>query len=184
MIRRPPRSTLFPYTTLFRSPPEEHDDPSVSGGPRDLVRDVPQVFRGEDVGERAPERGEALVAAGRVPEQGRVDFVGTLRDGDGLETGEVRLTVLGHGRPAGGSEYSLSFIVTWPNEKFDCRASMTRWSSSDSHMRASARSAKMPPPFGIRGRITIAFHFCAATPTRSRFTTSTITGLRSGRNER
>src|SRR3712207_7809098 len=22
MIRRPPRSTLFPYTTLFRSPPE------------------------------------------------------------------------------------------------------------------------------------------------------------------
>src|SRR2546428_9152320 len=33
MIRRPPRSTLFPYTTLFRSPPERgghrgrpHDD--------------------------------------------------------------------------------------------------------------------------------------------------------------
>src|SRR3712207_9258188 len=24
MIRRPPRSTLFPYTTLFRSEPEEH----------------------------------------------------------------------------------------------------------------------------------------------------------------
>src|SRR5437588_11507458 len=24
MIRRPPRSTLFPYTTLFRSPAEEH----------------------------------------------------------------------------------------------------------------------------------------------------------------
>src|SRR2546422_7776467 len=23
MIRRPPRSTLFPYTTLFRSPPNE-----------------------------------------------------------------------------------------------------------------------------------------------------------------
>src|SRR5436189_5216777 len=28
MIRRPPRSTLFPYTTLFRSPPHDraHDD--------------------------------------------------------------------------------------------------------------------------------------------------------------
>src|SRR5438105_7109498 len=26
MIRRPPRSTLFPYTTLFRSPGREHDD--------------------------------------------------------------------------------------------------------------------------------------------------------------
>src|SRR5260221_8512031 len=25
MIRRPPRSTLFPYTTLFRSLPELHD---------------------------------------------------------------------------------------------------------------------------------------------------------------
>src|SRR3712207_8040278 len=24
MIRRPPRSTLFPYTTLFRSDPERH----------------------------------------------------------------------------------------------------------------------------------------------------------------
>src|SRR5256885_5559360 len=26
MIRRPPRSTLFPYTTLFRSIKEVHDD--------------------------------------------------------------------------------------------------------------------------------------------------------------
>src|SRR3712207_7216726 len=25
MIRRPPRSTLFPYTTLFRSEAEQHD---------------------------------------------------------------------------------------------------------------------------------------------------------------
>src|SRR2546422_8616972 len=25
MIRRPPRSTLFPYTTLFRSPRHQHD---------------------------------------------------------------------------------------------------------------------------------------------------------------
>src|SRR3712207_8426026 len=27
MIRRPPRSTLFPYTTLFRSRPETFDTP-------------------------------------------------------------------------------------------------------------------------------------------------------------
>src|SRR3712207_7046826 len=27
MIRRPPRSTLFPYTTLFRSSGEQPDDP-------------------------------------------------------------------------------------------------------------------------------------------------------------
>src|SRR5260370_10266449 len=30
MIRRPPRSTLFPYTTLFRSPGGDH--PGVQGG--------------------------------------------------------------------------------------------------------------------------------------------------------
>src|SRR5256884_6633118 len=41
MIRRPPRSTLFPYTTLFRSleePPyrrdEPRDDPRAPAGPR------------------------------------------------------------------------------------------------------------------------------------------------------
>src|SRR2546425_4714514 len=35
MIRRPPRSTLFPYTTLFRSPPARRargrDDPTGEG---------------------------------------------------------------------------------------------------------------------------------------------------------
>src|SRR2546426_5577758 len=42
MIRRPPRSTLFPYTTLFRSPPRylwrpperERHSPPHSGGER------------------------------------------------------------------------------------------------------------------------------------------------------
>src|SRR3712207_8720924 len=33
MIRRPPRSTLFPYTTLFRSPPAR-DGPVVGAEPR------------------------------------------------------------------------------------------------------------------------------------------------------
>src|SRR3712207_7068443 len=46
MIRRPPRSTLFPYTTLFRSrrgPPIRHDDPRRSRRgrrPRTLPRHV------------------------------------------------------------------------------------------------------------------------------------------------
>src|SRR3990167_6973404 len=35
MIRRPPRSTLFPYTTLFRSPNRNHyNNPSQPPGPR------------------------------------------------------------------------------------------------------------------------------------------------------
>src|SRR5688572_32553948 len=41
MIRRPPRSTLFPYTTLFRSlrHDEAHEEPEARGvpGPLDLV---------------------------------------------------------------------------------------------------------------------------------------------------
>src|SRR3712207_7339750 len=47
MIRRPPRSTLFPYTTLFRSP-EGPPDLVLGGGLADVV-------------------GEALVAAGVRP---------------------------------------------------------------------------------------------------------------------
>src|SRR3712207_8829279 len=33
MIRRPPRSTLFPYTTLFRSAIEGHFESHPDGGP-------------------------------------------------------------------------------------------------------------------------------------------------------
>src|SRR2546426_9392646 len=42
MIRRPPRSTLFPYTTLFRSRQEiPVNHPSVQGlSPADLVHNV------------------------------------------------------------------------------------------------------------------------------------------------
>src|SRR2546430_13923741 len=39
MIRRPPRSTLFPYTTLFRSPVEFRDD--VADLETRLVRGAP-----------------------------------------------------------------------------------------------------------------------------------------------
>src|SRR3712207_7292885 len=44
MIRRPPRSTLFPYTTLFRSVR--------------TMADVPQQLTGEDVPELLEVRGE------------------------------------------------------------------------------------------------------------------------------
>src|SRR3712207_7471319 len=47
MIRRPPRSTLFPYTTLFRSPRRAADDR------RDDARRVPQAPR-EGCRARAP----------------------------------------------------------------------------------------------------------------------------------
>src|SRR5256885_7536214 len=58
MIRRPPRSTLFPYTTLFRSP---------------LVAVAPVVFGREVVGARVAEReGIALVVVVRFVERQRV----------------------------------------------------------------------------------------------------------------
>src|SRR3989475_12948760 len=38
MIRRPPRSTLFPYTTLFRSAPPSPDSSRVSPGGRRAAR--------------------------------------------------------------------------------------------------------------------------------------------------
>src|SRR3712207_9135026 len=45
MIRRPPRSTLFPYTTLFRSNPRTNDrrDQPVGGGP--AMTTVADIFR-------------------------------------------------------------------------------------------------------------------------------------------
>src|SRR3712207_9262298 len=46
MIRRPPRSTLFPYTTLFRSPPL---DESVGARPDGCLGDA-EI--GGDLGER------------------------------------------------------------------------------------------------------------------------------------
>src|SRR2546422_7683843 len=45
MIRRPPRSTLFPYTTLFRSP--DHEPPRRFGRLAALL-----VHAGRDVGMR------------------------------------------------------------------------------------------------------------------------------------
>src|SRR3712207_8056296 len=50
MIRRPPRSTLFPYTTLFRS---RDDDAPRRCAQLALVR-VPARDRGEQLGPLAP----------------------------------------------------------------------------------------------------------------------------------
>src|SRR5256885_10713828 len=78
MIRRPPRSTLFPYTTLFRSfddviasqlmEPEPRDgrpDPEVSGSRNDEVprNSAPRERQGPDLGGRRGVRvaGEAGV---------------------------------------------------------------------------------------------------------------------------
>src|SRR3712207_8773950 len=48
MIRRPPRSTLFPYTTLFRSGPDEGAWVGVGGLDVAADRRFEGVDRGED----------------------------------------------------------------------------------------------------------------------------------------
>src|SRR2546430_11378519 len=53
MIRRPPRSTLFPYTTLFRSPFPER------GRAARGRRAVPHEPQGDAVGAAAPHGGTA-----------------------------------------------------------------------------------------------------------------------------
>src|SRR3989454_11503711 len=74
MIRRPPRSTLFPYTTLFRSPPE-----------------LPALL----VGALPAERQKHVQAgrAARLDEAGKLDLVAQPLHGpcDGDDVGEGRL---------------------------------------------------------------------------------------------
>src|SRR3712207_7574011 len=56
MIRRPPRSTLFPYTTLFRSDPEHQEGGDRPGAALD-VREVEQRLVVEDeLAERGQDR--------------------------------------------------------------------------------------------------------------------------------
>src|SRR5690349_18327517 len=62
MIRRPPRSTLFPYTTLFRSPAHQRDDPVGPGQDFDLRHH----FVPGDLGDDAREIGRAHLNSSHV----------------------------------------------------------------------------------------------------------------------
>src|SRR2546427_6337060 len=48
MIRRPPRSTLFPYTTLFRSRGSRRDPAAHGGDPAGHSRDEHRRLRSEE----------------------------------------------------------------------------------------------------------------------------------------
>src|SRR3712207_8721289 len=82
MIRRPPRSTLFPYTTLFRSLAE----PSRSGLPAPLRR-TPEQLREELSEVRA--RGWALADEELAP--GVRSVAVPVRDGEGADRKSTRL---------------------------------------------------------------------------------------------
>src|SRR3989454_8112043 len=73
MIRRPPRSTLFPYTTLFRSQlPQALDRPEIgvvdgaNRWPHRVQRFRPALHQGEvDCGDHEAQREEETVHRGR-----------------------------------------------------------------------------------------------------------------------
>src|SRR3712207_7836441 len=65
MIRRPPRSTLFPYTTLFRSHPRIRDDRHPHSEERrvDVLANQPamsRIFRMDEDGHRSEEHTSEL----------------------------------------------------------------------------------------------------------------------------
>src|SRR3712207_6861552 len=74
MIRRPPRSTLFPYTTLFRSGGEAVDLDQARGPVRDVLEletlDVAEILRdpGHGIREEAPGTRRDQVAGGEQDE--------------------------------------------------------------------------------------------------------------------
>src|SRR5256885_5680733 len=55
MIRRPPRSTLFPYTTLFRSMKLASEEPRAGGNTSSLLSSVPPWWRESDLTENGSE---------------------------------------------------------------------------------------------------------------------------------
>src|SRR5438874_9233686 len=61
MIRRPPRSTLFPYTTLFRSPHAGRYPRTIEAGSRDR--------EGRESGEPLPDRRHPLGVPARIARQ-------------------------------------------------------------------------------------------------------------------
>src|SRR3989449_6631837 len=103
MIRRPPRSTLFPYTTLFRSqvPDRESRPRARAHGPKQRAREPGEeaedrVEQGEagDVGEGEPGGAGARRLAGARPGEDprgngdhRVDAGRQTRDESGAEQG-------------------------------------------------------------------------------------------------
>src|SRR3712207_9351538 len=78
MIRRPPRSTLFPYTTLFRSVGRREPEVSPDEVQAELERLRESLASLETV-ERPAAKGDFVV----------VDFVGSI-DGEPFEGGDAR----------------------------------------------------------------------------------------------
>src|SRR5256885_7695024 len=130
MIRRPPRSTLFPYTTLFRSVLLGAVDVRPSGCMEDdLGLDVGRRQRDVPVGARQRERtvsDELLVkrAAELTPRSGDQDSIASRSDRIGdfvLHSSTARGSSQGHSCSSGSAASYSS--VTWYSIKTSVNAS-------------------------------------------------------------
>src|SRR2546423_14678941 len=99
MIRRPPRSTLFPYTTLFRSTVEPR-----SGQPQFILRDIPER-----------ETGSPAQNAGLELTQPRVYYGEATDDFAVVRTGQRELDYPTHGAPDVETVYDGKGGVTLSN---------------------------------------------------------------------
>src|SRR2546426_7395180 len=68
MIRRPPRSTLFPYTTLFRSQSCSGAQAARAWGRGDRGASARSAGAGRSVGNRRPHAGRAVAGSRRSEE--------------------------------------------------------------------------------------------------------------------
>src|SRR2546430_16740748 len=92
MIRRPPRSTLFPYTTLFRSTPAGMvaDTPEIVDAFEFAVRDGMDVINFSGGGPATEPANDALIAAVRnVVAAGVVPVIAAGNDRDSFGLGTV-----------------------------------------------------------------------------------------------
>src|SRR6266566_6577586 len=92
MIRRPPRSTLFPYTTLFRSPLVDLGESARSriddrGRRARLVADAYEVVEDRFAGELLDDPVSRPASGKPRRDHGRLELLERARDVDALATG-------------------------------------------------------------------------------------------------
>src|SRR5256885_16845529 len=105
MIRRPPRSTLFPYTTLFRSRHEKADESRLSGARGPAYEGVAGVLAAAAIGisRVAGVQGEVIRRA-RPGAQQRERLAPVIAGGAPQRVGVGR----GHGRAGARGERRLA----------------------------------------------------------------------------
>src|SRR2546422_8981977 len=115
MIRRPPRSTLFPYTTLFRS--RLH---CYAFGPFRLVPEERLLVRDNQVVHLTPKEFDALV--GLVQNRGRLlakrELLELIWPDTVVEENNLTQAICAIRKALGGSDHNRDYIETVPKQGY------------------------------------------------------------------